>query len=708
MPTAYFTSKRILEIRDKFKPEKRHIYIAIISIIALFFTIATVYYIMKSEYFVQRFDLSAPIVLPEVSLNNYQSVYSDVSLPLEKFPANYDSLIATINPQIAQKNRVELLRYGSTIFENTSLTPTSSTTSLQTMYMELINRNVPVQISTQTILLFFKQKADAETDRIINEELSPSLSEYLNKNIQYHETLLLLSTDQTEKSLIENSLSILKASKMQLDQDNYPGAFETVQDLVNLNNNSMATSTANTQTSEIYNKLKAANNILGIKVLATTTPFELSQEVLTFSTSSEAYKKLISAGDAEKHFFNEIYSAGTSTINLNTIISYNYYETRNNDFIAVNVTSTSEIYLEDTTVLLGFLTDIYKYKYETLIMLDINNNFNDLAKQAIEFSQLDPNTVVDTNFSSDILSSLSSISFPYYFSSGTSTNNNVLDLSIRLKTISSGSDQKLLASPIITYKDVEGDTAITPDWLMTSINNNNFGEDYDYLPVAQYGGVRVPILMYHQLMQAPEGLGQFARGLYISPDTFEKQIAYLTMKNYKSVSSEEMYNLLNTNQNPSQKTVMLTFDDGNYNHYSVAYPILKKYGQTGIFYIVTSKLAISPEQLKEMSDNGMVIDSHSASHANLQTNNDYGALTGEIAGSKYVLENITGKKVNSIAFPGCIGDGEAISVIRSSGYLIGVSCGYGIDHSLSQGYVLQRRHVFDDMDSFKILLSGGY
>ena len=238
----------------------------------------------------------------------------------------------------------------------------------------------------------------------------------------------------------------------------------------------------------------------------------------------------------------------------------------------------------------------------------------------------------------------------------------------------------------------------------SSMSNVNFEENYDYTVNPQVlGTVRVPILMYHHIAPLPNFP---TRGLYVSPETFEKQMAYLSAKNYKTLSPGEFYNLLVSGKNPIQKSILLTFDDGSPDNYTAAFPMLKKYRLKGTFFVSSSKLGITPGQLREMSAAGMSIESHTENHIDLQKEANYYVLTQEILGSKNNIESITGIGVTSIAYPGCVTSSQSIGIVAISGYLMGFSCGKSIDHWFSHRYSLSRVHVFDDMENFKKLLSG--
>ena len=259
-------------------------------------------------------------------------------------------------------------------------------------------------------------------------------------------------------------------------------------------------------------------------------------------------------------------------------------------------------------------------------------------------------------------------------------------------------------APIYTFSGTQENPMPS---LVFEINDNNFDEAYDVTPAEQAKGtVRIPIFMYHQIAPVPTGQNQFKSGLYVDPVDFEKEMAYLVKKNYKTITTTEYAALLKTGKNPSQKTVVLTFDDGTIGQYTTAYPILKKYGLTGVFYIISQRSGINQAQTKEMSDNGMEIGSHSARHPDLTKVTDPEQLSSEIISSKYALQSATGKTVSSFCYPGCGYNGTTLSYVISAGYTTATSCGSKIDNYPAHVYTLSRVHAFGDMQSFKNLLSG--
>lgn len=245
--------------------------------------------------------------------------------------------------------------------------------------------------------------------------------------------------------------------------------------------------------------------------------------------------------------------------------------------------------------------------------------------------------------------------------------------------------------------------------LSKDINNENFSIDYDITPSSQPPStVRIPVLMYHHINYAPENSSDFKKGLYVTPEIFEEQIAYLTRKNYRSISTGEFFSILNSGNNPTQKTIVLSFDDSLPTHYSKAFPILKKYGHIGVFFVPSIVGLLSQEQLIEMSKMGMDIQSHSATHPILAKVSNKMILEKEIVNSKNTLEQLTGKPVNAFAYPGCVGNSIVFNTVLNSGYNIGFSCGRSIDHTLEERAILSRPQVYNEMEQFKRILSGTY
>ena len=85
--------------------------------------------------------------------------------------------------------------------------------------------------------------------------------------------------------------------------------------------------------------------------------------------------------------------------------------------------------------------------------------------------------------------------------------------------------------------------------------------------------IDLPIIMYHGLLKEEKRQGQFI----ISPNLFEQDLRYLQENGYTTVVIADLIAYVQDGKPLPEKPVMLTFDDGYYNNYLYAFPLLKQY-----------------------------------------------------------------------------------------------------------------------------------
>lgn len=167
--------------------------------------------------------------------------------------------------------------------------------------------------------------------------------------------------------------------------------------------------------------------------------------------------------------------------------------------------------------------------------------------------------------------------------------------------------------------------------------------------------VQIPILMYHAI-HVMDPSETASANLIVAPGVFESHIKALVDQGYYFLTPEEAYKALTENSLPSQKVVWITFDDGNADFYTQAYPILKKYGVKATNHIITgfvqegrtSNLTI--EQMKEMKENGISFQSHTVNHPDLSTS-DHQTQNTELQDSKTFLDQTLNQDTIAIAYP---------------------------------------------------------
>ena len=173
-------------------------------------------------------------------------------------------------------------------------------------------------------------------------------------------------------------------------------------------------------------------------------------------------------------------------------------------------------------------------------------------------------------------------------------------------------------------------------------------------PIADEGAARVPILMYHAICESPSKAGKFV----ITKNAFEDDLKYLKKAGYNTISFSELTDFVENNVPLPENPIMLTFDDGYYNNYCYAYPLLKEYNAKAVISIIgkyTDLYSETPEenpnyshitweQAREMCDSGLVeIQNHSYnSHTTDQGRNGTKKKSGEsiAAYTEYIYSDI--------------------------------------------------------------------
>ena len=142
--------------------------------------------------------------------------------------------------------------------------------------------------------------------------------------------------------------------------------------------------------------------------------------------------------------------------------------------------------------------------------------------------------------------------------------------------------------------------------------------------------IKIPIIMYHGLCKDNSRRNEYM----ISPDYFEQDLKYITDHGYTTIFLSELINYFEKGTPLPEKPIILTFDDGYYNNYVYAWPLLQKYK----IKAVISPIGITADnaeneqyrsplwsqckwsELKEMQDSGLVeIQNHTYNLHKLST-----------------------------------------------------------------------------------------
>jgi peptidoglycan/xylan/chitin deacetylase (PgdA/CDA1 family) len=234
---------------------------------------------------------------------------------------------------------------------------------------------------------------------------------------------------------------------------------------------------------------------------------------------------------------------------------------------------------------------------------------------------------------------------------------------------------------------------------------------------------QVVVLCYHRFEDKPKD------SLAIKPADFEAQMQILKDNGISVISMQDFLAWRRGEKAIPAKSAIVSIDDGYISGYSVAWPILKKFGYPFTMFIYTDYVkggpksggqSVSWEQLAEMRDAGVDIQSHTVTHSSLnarkgKTDDQYREwLKNEIAGSKELLERQLGIPVKALAYPYGLHNEAVREAVKQAGYeaaftVYGQRIGHGAEATLIGRYAIEsnKPKVFEQAANFTGSVEGG-
>lgn len=214
---------------------------------------------------------------------------------------------------------------------------------------------------------------------------------------------------------------------------------------------------------------------------------------------------------------------------------------------------------------------------------------------------------------------------------------------------------------------------------------------------ADTDSLKLPVIMYHSLLKDEKLQNDYT----VSPALFENDLKYLTENGYTTVVVKDLTDYVYGKKSLPEKCIMLTFDDGYYNNYYYALPLLEKYNCKAVISPIASVSEkftetkdisvtyghITFDDMKEMSDSGYVeIQNHSYDMHSLKSRKGVlpkagesdeaykSILTEDVVKAQGLLENATGKKPTCFVYPFGAKNNLTEKLIKEMGFSCTLTC----------------------------------
>ena len=215
-------------------------------------------------------------------------------------------------------------------------------------------------------------------------------------------------------------------------------------------------------------------------------------------------------------------------------------------------------------------------------------------------------------------------------------------------------------------------------------------------------GVRLPIIMYHSLLKDPSQAGDYV----LSPEVLARDLDWLQEHGYETVTVHDLIDYTEGGGELPAKPVMITFDDGHFNNYIYAMPLLQERGMRAVISVIgveTERYTesgqenaywsyLSAERLREMAESGVFeIQNHSYDlHALAprrgclrrtgEKETDYRDLLTEDTGRAQRLLNEAGVPTPTCyTYPFGAYLEESEEILRELGFFCTLSCSEGLN-----------------------------
>lgn len=198
--------------------------------------------------------------------------------------------------------------------------------------------------------------------------------------------------------------------------------------------------------------------------------------------------------------------------------------------------------------------------------------------------------------------------------------------------------------------------------------------------------LNIKILMYHRIVGNDSS---YSPGFHdVNVDKFRQQLQLLESLNYTPITFEDYHLYQKGELTLPRKPIIITFDDGHYDMFETALPILREFNMKAVIFVLGDRSLkysnwdedseaercplMSAEQILALRKEGFEIGAHTMSHPNLAELPE-AKIKQEIIQSKKEIEELLGEEILSFAYPYGGVNETAESVVKNAGFKYG--CG---------------------------------
>ena len=228
----------------------------------------------------------------------------------------------------------------------------------------------------------------------------------------------------------------------------------------------------------------------------------------------------------------------------------------------------------------------------------------------------------------------------------------------------------------------------------------------------QRAGLR--IVYYHRISDDADELA-------VAPEKFKRQLDVVAQSGLEVV---DLWSAAAEPENWDRPSIAITFDDGYSDFLENALPLLEEHGFPAMVFVIPLAVAgravlpwygpgtqpklIGWDEMRDVEARTTIrFEPHSLTHPRLPLASDAYARE-EIAGSKAAVERELGRAARVFSYPGGYFSERDVALTREAGYAAAVTCEYGVNHSLTNPFMLRRTPVdrYDNEWLFRARLAG--